>query len=197
MSGNIEMSTTTGGIMSGFYRSLSGSSMFYNIFRNSSSYSGFINLSGSYPGNIGCFYIPIGKTFCLVYDSYICSTPNLEISTKLKFGGFILGYGLAFVKITSSNSPGLLFVSSFGNIIPLIIEPGKSVSVDNGVLLGFDEKVTINTSSVGGFTSLLFSGEGLVSNISNTGNISITIYVMSRSKTAYIDTISSMVRAKR
>jgi len=197
MSGNIEMNTTSGGIMSGLFRSLSGSSIFYNIFRNPSQYDGFINLSGFYPGNVGCFYIPSGKTFCLVYDTYICSTLNLEISTKLRFGGFILGYGLAFVKVTSTNTPGLLFISSFGNIIPITINPGSSVSIDNGVLIGFDENQSINTRSVGGFKSLLFSGEGLISNISNSGNTPITIYVQSRSKTAYIDYMKNMIGTNR
>lgn len=105
MSGNIEMNTTSGGIISGLYASLSGSSIFYNIFRNPTSYDGFINLSGFYPGNVGCFYIPPNKTFCLVHDTYICSTTNLEISTKLRMGGFILGYGLAFVKVISASTP--------------------------------------------------------------------------------------------
>lgn len=196
MSGNIVMNTTSGGIMSGIFRSFSGSSIFYNIFRNPTSYNEFINLSGFYPGNVGYFYIPSGKTFCLVYDTYICSTTNLEISTKLRFGGLILGYGLAFVKVTSTNTPGLLFVSSFGNIIPVTISPGSSISIDNGILLGFDENQSIHTASVGGFKSLLFSGEGLVSNISNTGNYPITIYIQSRSKSAYIDNIKDMIGLK-
>jgi len=197
MSGNIEINTTSGGIMSSLFRGLSGSSIFYNIFKNPTIYNGFINLSGFYPGNVGCFYIPPGKKFCLVHDTYICSTTNLEISTKLRLGGFILGYGLAFVKVTSINTPGLLFISSFGNIIPIPINPGSSVSIDNGVLIGFDENLSINTRSVGGFKSLLFSGEGLISNITNSGNYPITIYVQSRSKTAYIDHIKEMVRTKR
>ena len=45
--------------------------------------------------------------------------------------------------------------------------------------------------------SLLFSGEGLISNISNNGNLPITIYVQSRSKTAYIDHMKEMVGTKR
>ncbi len=197
MSGNIVMNTTSGGIMTGLFRGISGSSIFYNIFRNPTSYNGFINLSGVYPGNVGCFYIPPNKTFCLVHDTYICSTTNLEISTKFRMGGFILGYGLAFVKVTSTNSAGLLFISSFGDIIPLIVEPKQSVSIDNGVLIGFDEDLSINTRSVGGFKSFLFSGEGLVSNISNNGNYPITIYVQGRSKTAYIDHMREMVGTKR
>ena len=193
MSGNMELETTTGNLISGVFRAFSGSSIFYNIFKNIGDSNGFINLSGCDPGNVGCFYIPQGKEFCLVDDSYICSTLNLDISTKVRFGGFLLGYGLTFVKVSSTNGPGLIWSASLGNVIEIRLTRGNSIDIDNGVLLGFDANININTKSVGGFKSLLFSGEGLVSRITNNDSNDISIFVQSRSKSAYIGHLSKLV----
>ncbi len=192
MSSAIKIETKSGSIFNGFSRMLSGSSFFYNIFYNDTSIPRDVTFSGINPGNIGCFYIPAGKSFNIVSDSYICSTINLDINTNFRFGGVLLGYGLTFVNITAKNGSGLIWGASFGDVIEKIIEPGHSIKIDNGVLLGFEANIEITTKSVGGFTSTLFSGEGLVSEITNKSNIPMRIFLQSRSKIAYIKYIKDI-----
>lgn len=195
MSDQIELETTSGNMLTGIGRMFSGSSFFYNIFHNKTDKRGDISFSGINPGNIGCFYIPHGKSFNLVDDTYICSSPNLDIKTHIRFGGLIMGYGLAFVNVTANNGGGLIFGASFGDVIEIVLNKGDSIKVDNGVLLGFEANMKFNTHPIGGFMSTLFSGEGLVSKIRNDNDIPITLYLQSRSKTAYnnyIRTISKM-----
>jgi len=197
MSSAIKVNTTTGSIFGAFCRMLSVSSAFYNIFYNDSIIPRDITFSGINPGSVGCFYIPNGKSFNLVSDSYICSTTNLDISTNIRTVGFIMGYGLTFVNINASNGDGLIWGASFGEVIEKIIEPRQSIKIDNGVLLGFEAHININTTLIGGFTSTLFSGEGFVSEIENNDSKPIRIFLQSRSKIAYIDYIKDITTKKR
>jgi uncharacterized protein (TIGR00266 family) len=197
MSSAIKIETKSGSIFNGFSRMLSGSSFFYNIFYNDTNIPRDVTFSGINSGNIGCFYIPSGKSFNIVSDSYICSTTNLEIGTNIKFGGVILGYGLAYINISAKNGSGLVWGSSFGDVIEKIIKPGHSIKIDNGILLGFEANIEITTKSVGGFTSTLFSGEGLVSEITNKSSVPMRIFLQSRSKIAYIKYIQNITSLKR
>jgi uncharacterized protein (AIM24 family) len=194
MSSDIKIKTTTGSVMGALGRMFSGSSAFYNIFYNDTKIPREITFSGINPGSVGCFYIPKGKSFNLVSYSYLCSTPNLDISTNVRLGGFIMGYGLTFVDISAKNGSGLIWASSYGNTIEKIIEPGHSIKIDNGVLLGFEANININTRLIGGFTSTLFSGEGLVSEITNNDSVPMRIFLQSRSKIAYIDYIKNIAK---
>ena len=194
MSSGIKIKTKTGSVLGALGRMLSGSSAFYNIFYNDTHFQRYIVLSGINPGSIGCFYIPNGKSFNLVADSYICSTPNLDISTDIRMGGLITGYGLTFVNISANNGNGLIWASSFGNVNEEIIEPGHSIKIDNGVLLGFESNIKINTKLIGGITSTLFSGECLISEIENKDTVPMRIFLQSRSKTAYIKYIKNIAR---
>jgi len=197
MSSAIKIETKSGLIFNGVSRMFSGSSFFYNIFYNDTNIPRDVTFSGINPGNIGCFYIPAGKSFNLVSDSYICSTTNLDIDTNFRFGGVLLGYGVTFVNITAKNGSGLIWGASFGDVIEKIIAPGHSIKIDNGVLLGFEANIDITTKSVGGFTSTLFSGEGLVSEITNKSNVPMRIFLQSRSKIAYIKYIKDIATPKQ
>jgi len=185
MTNKIEVETTTGNFWGALGRTLSGSSFFYNIFTNNGSNPGMINFSGINPGNIGCFYIPKGLTFNFVSNSYICSTPDLIIETSIRFGGLITGYGITYIKANAKISDGLIWIASYGNVIPIILKKGDKIKIDNGVLLGFHGDIEINTRTIGGLTSTFFSQEGLVSEIVNNSNNDCILYLESRSKDRY------------
>ena len=190
MSDNIEIRTETTGLFGGIMKMVSGSSFFYNIFLNPSdnnaSRKEFVQFSGVNPGSIGCFYIPVGRKFIVVSDSYVCSTNELKVSGIGKMGGVILGYGLFYVSVEAIDKPGLLWVSSFGNIIEIPLAPNESVKVDNGVLLGLDDSIDFESASIGGIYSTIFSGEGFVTRITNNTANRQTVYLESRSKSAYL-----------
>ena len=197
MNSNIEISTQTGSLVSAIVRTLSATSFFYNIFTNKGKENAHINLSGINPGNIGAFYIPKGQSLNLVSSSYICSTPNLEITTDVRMGGLLTGYGITYVKIYAKDSDGIVWGAAFGNVIEKIIKPGDSLIIDNGVIMGFEANIEIKTNVMRGFTSMFFSGEGLVSKITNNNNKNLKMFLQSRSKTAYLDYLKNKLVSKK
>jgi uncharacterized protein (TIGR00266 family) len=195
MTDSIQLETKTGSIFNAMWRTASGSSLFYNIFYNQSPTLGSINLSRVTPGVVHCFYIPQGRNFCFVDDTYVASTTNLRITTKARFGGLIMGYGLTFVNVMAENGSGLVWIDSFGDIINMTIKSGNSLRVDNGVLLGFDSDIPIETETVGGFVSTFFSGEGLVSRIRNNTNSDINIYLQTISRIGFNNYIANIAKS--
>lgn len=197
MSSDIEINTRTGNVWGAFGRMLSGTSFFYNIFTNKGQREVHINLSGINPGNIGAFYIPKGQSLNLVSSSYICSTPNLEISSNIRMGGLLTGYGISFVNISAPETDGIVWGAAFGNVIEKNIKPGDSLVIDNGVIMGFEANTEIHTDVMRGFTSMLFSGEGLVSKITNNNTKNLKIFLQSRSKTAYLSYLKNKLRNRK
>ena len=186
LTNQIELETKTGNFWGALGRTLSGSSFFYNIFTNNGNSPGIINFSGINPGNIGCFYIPKGESFNFVSNSYICSTPDLVIETSIKFGGLITGYGISYVRAYAPERDGLIWISSFGDVLPITLSKrGDRIRVDNGVLLAFHGNVDIKTKTAGGVVITIFSKEGLVSEIINQDDNECIIYLKSRSKEKY------------
>jgi len=184
-----------GGLLSSFSRSLGGTSFFLSKIYNTTPREGLVSLSPMIPSDIGCFYIPPGKSICLLANSYIASTLNVELGTHFRFGGFLTGYGLFYSKMSvpsDSNGPGLVWASSFGKVIEMKLRPQEKITIDNGILLGFDENTEISTTTVGGISSTLFSGEALVSEIENRENFDITVFLQGRSILFYNQYIKSL-----
>lgn len=190
MGNGINLDTSFGNsIFGAIGRKFSGTSFFFNVFFNESENISDLALSSGSLGDIGCFYIPPGKTFYAVSDSYVCSTLNLKIESGLKLGGIITGYGMVFVSVTAIDSAGLVWISSFGRIRPLTIKPNEKVGIDNGILLGFESNITMHTKTVGGIKSTLFSGEGLITEIYNDSNNDITIYTHGKNRIAFNESV--------
>ena len=90
-----------------------------------------------------------------------------------------------------------MWAAAFGNTIEKNIRPGEAIKIDNGIIMGFESNVDIHTNFVGGITSTLFSGEGLVSKIENKGSKSMKMFLQSRSKTSYIEYIKHKMNLKK
>ena len=82
-------------------------------------------------------------------------------------------------------------------IIEYKLKPTESIIVDNGVFLGFDSEISINTTTVGGLKSFFFSGEGLVSEMKNNTQETRSIFLQSRSKIFYNDYIKKICASDR
>ena len=199
MDSNIETITKTNSFWKGFMRKLSGSSFFFNLFTNTSETPQRLHLSSPFIGNIYAFYIPPHTKFYTIESSYICSTPNIDVTTKFKLGGLLTGYGVTYVKAKTNDTAGLLWVSSFGPIVPMVIKPNESIKIDNGILLGFGENITMNTRLFNGVKGLFFSGEGLVTEIKNENKLNegknIIIYLQSKSLYSFANYISSSMKS--
>ena len=162
MDSNITMKTKLKG---GFGRLLSGESLFINDFTAENS-PGKIMISPGAPGDVKHFNIN-HNTIYLQNSGYVASTPDVTLDTKFQgFKGFFSGESLFFIKCSGQ---GDIWFNSFGAIIEINVN-GEYV-VDTGYIVGFEETLQYNVTTVGGLKSTLLSGEGLVCKFTGQGKL--------------------------
>lgn len=170
MSSGIEMETTAkGGVFGALKRSvLGGESFFLNTFKAIE--PGEVNFAPSLPGDISVLELN-NQTVYAQSGAYIASSPGIVIDTK--WGGaktFFSKEGLFLLKISGT---GKVFLSSYGAIHEIDLGIGQKYTVDTGHMVAFAESVEYNVKRVGGLKSTLFSGEGLVCELTGPGKIMI------------------------
>jgi len=179
MSSAIEMQTAMkGGLFGALKRSLlGGESFFINTFLAQD--QGELTLAPALPGDIAAVELK-GQTIFAQSRSYIASSPEITVDTK--WGGaktFFSKEGLFLLKIGGN---GKVFLSSYGAIHEIDLAPGQKYIVDTGHMVAFGEGVGYAVKAVGGLKSTLFSGEGLVCDLTGPGKIMI----QSRSADAFL-----------
>ncbi len=190
MSSGIEMETKAkGGIFSALKRSvLGGESFFMNTFRAVE--PGEVTFAPSLPGDINAMELK-GQTVYAQSGAYMASSPSVEVDTK--WGGaktFFSREGLFLLKISGT---GTVFLSSYGAIHELDLEAGQKYIVDTGHMVAFDEGVGYSVKTSGGLKSTLFSGEGLVCELTGPGKIMI----QSRSADAFLSWLIPKIPKKK
>ncbi len=158
-----------GGFFKALGRSvLGGESFFMNTFKAGPA-GGELNLACPLPGDM--FVVNLERPMLAQSGCYVASESGVEIDTK--FGGaktFFASEGLFLLKATGT---GKLILSSFGAIHEVILQAGQKYTVDTSHFVAFDEGVGFNVRKVGGIRSTLFSGEGLVVDITGPGRVLI------------------------
>ena len=179
MSSSIEIKTAAkGGIFGALKRSvLGGESFFVNTFMAAD--SGEVTFAPTLPGDIHALELK-GQSFYAQSGSYIASSPDIQVDTK--WGGaktFFSREGLFLLKMTGTGS---VFLSSYGAIHEIDLEAGQKYIVDTGHMVAFAEGVGYSVKRVGGLKSTLFSGEGLVCELTGPGKI----FIQTRSADAFL-----------
>lgn len=179
MSSGISIETgMKGGLFGGLKRSLlGGESFFINKFTAES--PGEITMAPPLPGDIHTMDLE-NEVIFVQSGSFMAGTIDIDIDTK--WGGsktFFSKEGLFLLKIEGTGS---LFTSSFGAIHPLTLEEGEKYIVDTGHIVAFDEHVGYQVKKIGGLKSTLFSGEGLVVELTGPGKA----WIQSRSEDAFL-----------
>jgi uncharacterized protein (TIGR00266 family) len=179
MSSSIEIKTAAkGGIFGALKRSvLGGESFFVNTFMAAD--SGEVTFAPTLPGDIHALELK-GHSFYAQSGAYIASSPDIQVDTK--WGGaktFFSREGLFLLKM---NGTGSVFLSSYGAIHEVDLEAGQKYIVDTGHVVAFAEGVGYNVKRVGGLKSTLFSGEGLVCELTGPGKI----FIQTRSADAFL-----------
>ena len=179
MSSSIEIKTAAkGGIFGALKRSvLGGESFFMNTFMAAD--SGEVTFAPTLPGDIHALELK-GQSFYAQSGSYIASAPDIQVDTK--WGGaktFFSREGLFLLKMTGTGS---VFLSSYGAIHEIDLEAGQKYIVDTGHMVAFAEGVGYSVKRVGGLKSTLFSGEGLVCELTGPGKI----FLQTRSADAFL-----------
>jgi uncharacterized protein (TIGR00266 family) len=110
----------------------------------------------------------------------VASEMAIEVDTK--WGGaktFFASEG--FILLRASGS-GKLLLSSYGAIHEVELGAGETYTVDTGHLVAFSEGMGFKVRRVGGVKSTLFSGEGLVVDLTGPGRV----LVQTRSADAFL-----------
>ncbi len=180
MSPNIKLETKArGGVLKSLARSvMGGESFFMNTF-TASSQGGEITLAPALPGDVEL--VELNNDVLLVQSgSYVASSDGIEVDTK--WGGaktFFGGEGLIMLRVQGT---GTLLVSSYGAIHPVTLAAGEKYIVDTGHLVTFDADIDFKVRKVAGWKSTLFSGEGLVAELTGPGRLTL----QTRSESAFL-----------
>lgn len=168
MTDGLEMNTqaatgTQGGLMgaltSGLKRVVAGESFFVTTF--TAKQAGQVAFAGAYPGKIMPLNLSEVGTLLCQRDSFLCSDIQVDVSvafTKKLGAGFFGGEGFILQKLSGT---GTAYIHSGGGIIPFDLQPGQSLRVDTGCLVGMTESVTYDIRMVQGLKNMVFGGEGL------------------------------------
>ena len=169
MSPDVAIETTAkGGIMGALKRSvLGGESFFMNDYR-APAQGGEITLAPALPGDLAVLELK-GETLMVQSGSYVASSDGVSIDTK--WGGaktFFASEGLIMLKCSGT---GTLVLSSYGAIHEMELSAGEVRTVDTGHLVSFAEGMGFSVKRIGGIKSTLFSGEGLVVDLTGPGRV--------------------------
>ncbi len=179
MSPNIQMETgAKGGLFGALKRAVGGESMFQNTFTAQSG-TGIVTFAPTMVGDIAAREMH-GESLFVQSGSFLASSPSIDLDTK--WGGartFFSSEGLFVLKATGT---GMLFLSSYGAIHAVTLAPGEQLVMDTGHMVAFDATMGYHVRTIGGLKQTLFSGEGLVVDLTGPG----TIYMQTRNFGAFV-----------
>lgn len=180
MSPDLEMETEArGGFLKSLTRSMFGGESFFLNTYTASSHGDSVALAPPLPGDISVIEMH-DETLMVQSGSYLASSEGIEVDTKWSGAKTFFGSeGLIMLKISGT---GTLIVSSYGAIHPMELEAGQSYVVDTGHLVTFEEHLDFRVKKVSGWKSTLFSGEGLVVELTGPGQLTL----QSRSQDSFL-----------
>jgi uncharacterized protein (TIGR00266 family) len=180
MAPNVKMDTgAKGGLFGALKRSIGGESMFQNTFTAQDG-PGTVTFAPTMVGDIAAREMR-GESLFVQSGSFLASSPSIELDTK--WGGartFFSREGLFVLKATGM---GMLFMSSYGAIHTVTLAPGEQLVMDTGHMVAFDATMGYHVRTIGGVKQTLFSGEGLVVDLTGPG----TIYMQTRNFGAFVN----------
>lgn len=151
-----------GKLFSAGKRVLTGESLFMTAYTHIGSGKSHVTFAAPYPGKI----IPLdlsamdGKIVCQK-DAFLCAakgvTVGIEFQKRLG-AGFFGGEGFIMQKLEGD---GMAFLHAGGTIVERELQPGETLRVDTGCLVGFTKGIDYDVQFVGGIKNTFFGGEGL------------------------------------
>jgi uncharacterized protein (TIGR00266 family) len=181
MSPDVTMTTTThkkssGGIMKGLKRMISGESFFMNHYTAGSN-GGTIWLGAVHAGDMMVKELN-GEGLIVQGGSYVASTPEIEIN--MNWQGFKSVISKESLFWLSLKGKGTLIVNSFGAIYPIHVN-GDYI-VDTGHIVAFDESLNFSLTKAGkSWVNSILGGEGLVCKFKGQG----TVWIQSHNTSSF------------
>lgn len=190
MSDGVRMDTgVRGGLVAGLKRSfLGGESFFINTF--TAERPAAVTIAPALPGDIVALQVSDQPLF-VQSGSFLAATPHVTVDTK--WGGaktFFSREGLFLLKCTGQ---GTVWVSSYGAIHEVELEPGERYVVDTGHMVAFDASVRYEVGRAGGWKTTLLGGEGLVCKLTGPGRF----YLQTRSPESFLSWLAPKLPGRR
>ena len=160
MTNNIDMEAKAkGGVLKGLKRMVSGESFFITEFTAQG--DGFVAFGGNVPGKIEAIQIAPGKEFMAQRDAFLCaeSGVDMDVAFTKKLGAGLFG-GEGFI-LQKYSGQGMVFIHACGDFVVKDLQPGETIKVDTGSVVGFDSTVSYDITRAGGIKTSLFGGEGI------------------------------------
>ncbi|MFQ5967238.1 MAG: TIGR00266 family protein [Acidimicrobiia bacterium] len=180
MTGGFELETKArGGFLKSVARStFGGESFFLNTFKAPLS-GGTVRLAPALPGDMRVMEL-VDDRLMVQSGGFIASSPSLEVETKWSGAKtFFASEGLIMLRVSGS---GTLIIAAYGAIEEIELGPEERFTVDTGHLVTFTEGIGFDVRKVGGWKSTLFSGEGLVVDLTGPGKLTL----QTRSQDAFL-----------
>ncbi|NOT05234.1 MAG: TIGR00266 family protein [Anaerolineales bacterium] len=182
MSGDVQIETKAeGGFLKSLGRAVLGGESFFQNFFVASAVGGEVTLAPELPGDIAVIEMS-GEKLMIQAGSYMASESSVELTAKVSVKAFMSAEGISMLEASGT---GTLLVSSYGAIFEKTLGAGEKYIVDTSHLVAFDGTMAVQPKTVGGMKSTLFSGEGLVVELTGPGKI----YIQTRSPQALINWI--------
>jgi uncharacterized protein (TIGR00266 family) len=151
-----------GKILGAGKRILTGESLFMTAFYNDLTGKRNVSFASPYPGKI----IPIDLTeyrgkFICQKDAFLCAAKGVSVGIEFskKLGrGLFGGEGFIMQKLEGD---GMAFVHAGGTMAEKTLQPGETLRVDTGCIVGFTQDIDYDIEFVGGIKNSIFGGEGL------------------------------------
>lgn len=182
MSSDLAIETKAeGGFLKSLGRAVLGGESFFQNFFVASAKGGEITLAPDLPGDIVVIEMT-GNKLMVQSGSYMASEASIELNAKISMKAFVAAEGFSMLEATGT---GTLLVSSYGAIFERALGAGEKYVVDTTHIVAFDATMDVQRRAVGGLKSTMFSGEGLVVEMTGPGKV----YIQTRSPKALIDWI--------
>ncbi|MBN2310340.1 MAG: TIGR00266 family protein [Candidatus Hydrogenedentes bacterium] len=186
-----------GGLLGAIKSKIGGESVFRTTFTAESG-PGEVVLAPSSTGDVLAIELN-GKMF-VQGGSYLAGSTALEVGIEGSAKAMFSGEGLFLLTVSGT---GVLFVSSFGAIHRITLQPGEEYIVDTSHMVAFDstvtykiEKATGKSEGVGGFIKGMvksaLSGEGLVCRYTGPGDV----YIQTRSFQNFVQMLMPFLPTK-
>ena len=151
-----------GKLFSAGKRILTGESLFMTAYTNAGQGKKKVSFASPYPGKI----IPLdlqemGGTVICQKDAFLCAAKGVSVGIALqrKLGtGLFGGEGFIMQKLEGD---GMAFVHAGGHVFERTLQPGETLKIDTGCLVGYTQTVSFDIQFIGGIRNSIFGGEGL------------------------------------
>jgi uncharacterized protein (TIGR00266 family) len=151
-----------GKLLSAGKRLLVGESLFMTAYTNMGQGKKRVSFASPYPGKIIALDLQqLGGRIICQKDAFLCAAKGVAVGIEFqkKLGtGLFGGEGFIMEKLEGD---GMAFMHAGGHVLERQLQPGETLKVDTGCIVGFTGGVDYDIQFIGGIKNTLFGGEGV------------------------------------